>query len=94
MKTKLKNMRTLFLVLVTFLAFSCGNRSSQTQNKKENAIQIKVAAYNVEFSKNASAIEIGEALKGYNFDVVCFSEAPGGGWTKEVGSVMGLNHNA
>ena len=92
MKTKLKNMRTLFLVLVAFLAFACGNKSSQKQNKKENAIQIKVATYNVEFSKNASAIEIGEALKGYNFDVICFSEAPGGDWTKEVGSVMGLNH--
>lgn len=85
-------MRTLFLVLVAFLAFSCGNKSSQKQNQKEDAIQIKVAAYNVEFSKNASAIKIGEALKGYNFDVVCFSEAPGGDWTKEVGSVMGLNH--
>ncbi|WP_027077756.1 endonuclease/exonuclease/phosphatase family protein [Maribacter antarcticus] len=85
-------MRILFLVLTAFLTFSCGNKSSQKQNKKENAIQIKVAAYNVEFSKNASAIEIGKALKGYDFDVVCFSEAPGGGWTKEVGSVMGLNH--
>lgn len=85
-------MRTLFLVLVVFLAFSCGNQSSQKQVKKVNATQIKVAAYNVEYSKNASATEIGEALKSHNFDVVCFSEAPGGDWTKEVGSVMNLNH--
>ncbi len=85
-------MRTLLFVLMAFLALACGSMSSQKQNKKENAIQIKVAAYNVEFSKNASAIEIGKALKGYNFDVVCFTEAPGGDWTKEVGSVMGLNH--
>ena len=85
-------MRILFLVLVDFFACSCRNKASQKQNKKENAIQLKVAAYNVEFSKNASAMKIGEALKGYNFDVICFSEAPGGDWTKEVGSVMGLNH--
>ena len=85
-------MRTLLLILVAFLAFSCGNKSSQNQAKKEKTTQIKVAAYNVEFSKNASATEIGEALKGYNFDVVCFSEAPGGDWTKEVALVMGLDH--
>jgi exonuclease III len=77
---------------VAFLAFSCGNKSSQNQAKKEKTTQIKVAAYNVEFSKNASAAEIGEALKGYNFDVVCFSEAPGGDWTKDVALVMGLDH--
>lgn len=85
-------MRTLFLVLMTFLACSCGNKLSQKQHQKDDAIQLKVAAYNVEFSKNASALVIGEALKGYNFDVVCFSEAPGGNWTKEIGAVMGLNH--
>ena len=85
-------MKTLYLFLVVFLVFSCGNQSTTNQSKNENAIQIKVAGYNVEFSKNASAIEIGEALKPYDFDVVCFSEAPGGDWTKEVGSVMGLNH--
>jgi maltose 6'-phosphate phosphatase len=85
-------MRILLLILITFLAFACRDKSSQKQNKNINTIQIKVAAYNVEFSKNASAIEIGTALKGSNFDVVCFSEAPGGDWTKEVGSAMGLNH--
>jgi len=54
--------------------------------------QIKVGAWNVEYSSNASATQIGEALKPFNFDVVCFSEAPGGDWTKEVGSVLGLNY--
>lgn len=56
--------------------------------------QLKVAAYNVEYSKNASATEIGEALKSFNFDVVCFSEAPGGDWTKEAGAAMGLHYVA
>lgn len=84
-------MRTTIYSLVLLLFVSCGTKSKKTVNK-ENATQIKIAAYNVEYSKNASASEIGEALKAFNFDVVCFSEAPGGDWTKEVGSVMGLNH--
>jgi len=82
---------TIFLILA-FLLFSCGKKTGSKTVQSEHASQIKLAAYNVEYSKNASASEIGEALKGYNFDVVCFSEAPGGDWTKEVGSVMGLNH--
>ena len=85
-------MKTLLLIIVAFLAFSCGEKSSREQVQEEHATQIKVAAYNVEFSKNASATEIGEALKSYDFDVICFSEAPGGDWTKEVGVVMNLNH--
>ncbi len=84
-------MRTLLFVLVA-ITFSCGNMSIPNQVNKENTSQIKVAAYNVEYSKNASAAAIGEALKSYNFDVVCFSEAPGGDWTKEVGTAMNLNH--
>ncbi len=59
---------------------------------KKEPIEVKVAAYNVEVSRNATAREIGEKLKPYQFDMVCFSEAPGGDWTKEVGSIMGLTH--
>lgn len=55
-------------------------------------IQLKVAAYNVEFSDKGTAEEIGKLLKTYDFDVVCFSEAPGGDWTKKVGAEMGLNY--
>lgn len=85
-------MKITFFSIVLLLLFSCGNKSTNKNTQPENATQIKLAAYNVEYSKNATASEIGEALKAYNFDVVCFSEAPGGDWTKEVGSAMGLNH--
>lgn len=85
-------MRTTIVLFIAFWACSCGNKSIQKEVKQENTTQLKLAAYNVEYSKNASASEIGKALKSYNFDVVCFSEAPGGDWTKEVGSVMGLKH--
>ena len=85
-------MRTIFFFIGIMLFFACSNKPSNKKENQENPIQIKVAAYNVEYSKNATAAEIGEALKPYNFDVVCFSEAPGGNWTQEVGEVMGLNY--
>ncbi len=85
-------MRTTIFTLLLLVFFSCGNRSANKNLKQESPIQIKVAAYNVEYSKSATAAEIGEALKEYNFDVVCFCEAPGGDWTKEAGAVMGLSH--
>jgi maltose 6'-phosphate phosphatase len=85
-------MRTTIILLCSILLFSCTNKPSKKVEQKEELTQLKVAAYNVEYSKNALATEIGEALKSYNFDVVCFSEAPGGQWTKEVGAVLGLNN--
>lgn len=60
--------------------------------KREGSIQLKVAAYNVQYSKVGTANEIGEKLKPYNFDVVCFSEAPGGSWTDDVAKAMGMDH--
>lgn len=82
----------LFLVAISVL-ISCGNKPVSKKEKQVEAnTEIKVAAYNVEVSRNASAKEIGEKLKPFNFDFVCFSEAPGGNWTKEVGEVMGLKY--
>lgn len=69
--------------------------NTTSHNKKtssKNLVQLKIAAWNVECSKNASAAQIGGALKHFNFDLVCFSEAPGGNWTKEVSETMGLNY--
>jgi len=75
------------------LMLSCNSKqSAKNEQQLESPIQLKVAAYNVEVSRNASAKEIGIALKSYDFDVVCFSEAPGGDWTKEVAGVMGLTY--
>ncbi len=89
---KSMGMRSTLLFLMALLLFSCGKKTGSKSVPSDKANQVKLAAYNVEYSKNASASEIGEALKGYNFDVICFSEAPGGDWTKEVGSILGLNH--
>lgn len=85
-------MRFQLIFLVLVFLISCQNKRS-TQNKTpEKVTQLKIAAWNVEYSSNATAAEIGEALNPFNFDVVCFSEAPGGDWTKQVGEVMGLEY--
>jgi exonuclease III len=85
-------MRTIIFFISLLLLFACSNKSSNKKENQKKPIQIKIAAWNVEYSTNASATEIGEALKPFNFDVVCFSEAPGGEWTKEVASVIGLDY--
>lgn len=74
------------------MLFLSENKLSENTERQTSLTKLKVAAYNVEYSMNATAIEIGEALKPFDFDVVCFSEAPGGDWTKRVGSAMGLNY--
>lgn len=86
-------MKNVLFSISFLLMFSCGTKqSAKNEQKLESPIQLKVAAYNVEVSRNATAEEIGNALKSYDFDVVCFSEAPGGDWTKEVAGVMGLTY--
>ncbi|MCM4153500.1 hypothetical protein DHD05_18050 [Arenibacter sp. N53] len=93
---KPKNLKIITIACISIcviLVFSFSKDSYQKENSTMvNQIELKVAAYNVEFSDKGNAEEIGEALKPYNFDVVSFSEAPGGDWTKKVGAVLGLNH--
>ena len=84
-----------FLVLITgaYFLVSCTSKpTSETATETKLPLKLKVAAYNVEYSKNATAEEIGEAFKPYDFDVVAFSEAPGGEWTKRVAAAMGMEH--
>ena len=61
-------------------------------NSKES-ISVRVAAYNVEYGKNASPEEIGRMFKPYNFDIIGFNEVPDGDWTARVGRILGMNYN-
>src|SRR5690554_6435125 len=87
-------MKTINLILLSYLFLtSCINRTDrQAEVTSKDLIQLKVAAYNVEFSKTGSAQEIGEALKPYNFDIVAFSEVPIGDWTTNAAKVMGMDY--
>jgi maltose 6'-phosphate phosphatase len=82
----------LLLFIVSNILISC--QPTQNSEKASGAIplHLKVSAYNVEYSTNASAEEIGEALKRFDFDLVAFSEAPGGDWTKRVAAAMDMDH--
>lgn len=94
MKYKSQKIISVVCMAICFiLLFSFRHNSYREVNtSKSNQIKLNVAAYNVEFSDKGTAEEIGELLEPYDFDVVCFSEAPGGNWTKKVGAVLGLNH--
>ena len=91
-KTKQKSALAALSICLLLILSSFFSGHEKKTDKKGKSIKLKVAAYNVEFSDKGTAQEIGEKLKPYGFDVVCFSEAPGGDWTKEVGEVMGLNN--
>ena len=56
------------------------------------ATNVRVAAYNVEFGKNASPEEIGKMFKPYNLDIIGFNEVPDGDWTARVGKILGMKH--
>ena len=58
-------------------------------NSKE-PISVRVAAYNVEFGKNASPEEIGKMFIPYNLDIIGFNEVPDGDWTARVGIALGI----
>jgi len=84
-------MRALFMGIA--LLFLYGQSESQPNKKaQENPMQLKVAAYNVRVGRNATPEEIGLALKPYDLDVICFSEAPAGDWTKKAGAVLGMEY--
>ena len=91
--TKLHSLNIPIFVTCILLVSACIKKQASQQEETQGGIShIKVAAYNVEYSIKGSAKEIGAFLKPYDFDVVCFSEAPGGEWTEEVGAMMGMEH--
>ena len=58
----------------------------------DKTLHVRVAAYNVEFGKNASPEEIGKMFKPYDLDIIGFNEVPAGDWTARVGKVLGMKH--
>ena len=77
----------LLIICLFLLVCACNN-----EEPRNETTELKIAAYDVEVSTNATASEIGEALKKYNLDIVAFSEAPGGGWTNEVAEILDMEH--
>lgn len=85
-------MRTIkrLSLVVTCL---CGATLCLAASEADNPITVRVASYNVEFSKNATPEQIGEMFKPYKLDIIGFDEAPDGDWTARVGKVLGMQYS-
>jgi len=62
-------------------------------NAADDSVAVRVAAYNVEFSRSATPEAIGEMFKAYDPDLIGFNEAPDGDWTDRVGQVLGMKYS-
>ena len=88
-EVRMKSLKSLFIV-VTLL---CVAGVSHVASATDKPITIRVAAYNVEFSKSATPEQIGEMFKPYKLDIIGFNEAPDGDWTARVGKVLGMQYS-
>lgn len=59
----------------------------------DDFITVRMASYNVEFSRSATPEQIGEMFKPYNLDLIGFNEAPDGDWTDRIGKVLGMKYS-
>ena len=81
-------------LILSILIFAwCGAGIQIDASESDKEIHVRVAAYNVEFGKNASPEEIGRMFKPYNLDIIGFNEVPDGDWTARVGNVLGMRHS-
>ena len=77
--------------LLQTLPLICASASLSFADK--DPVVLRVAAYNVEFSKSATPELIGAMFKPFKLDVIGFNEAPEGDWTRRVGRVLGMRHS-
>jgi len=77
-------------IIVSFLWMVGASMGAPESDKP---IHVRVAAYNVEFGKNATPEEIGRMFKSYNLDIIGFNEVPDGDWTARVGKVLSMKHS-
>ncbi|QDU76279.1 Endonuclease/Exonuclease/phosphatase family protein [Bremerella volcania] len=59
---------------------------------KAQEIAVRVASFNVEFSRSTTPEQVGEMFQPYNLDIIGFDEVPDGDWTARVGKVLGMKH--
>ncbi|MEE2643161.1 MAG: endonuclease/exonuclease/phosphatase family protein [Planctomycetota bacterium] len=79
-------------LLPLVVACFCGAPLWLAAQTPDEPVTVRVASYNVEFSKSATPEQIGEMFKPYKLDVIGFDEAPGGDWTARVGKVLGMSY--
>ncbi|PHS10655.1 MAG: hypothetical protein COA78_10865 [Blastopirellula sp.] len=82
-------LRVSFIVSL-FLASLALSASGSAADK---LVTVRVASYNVEFSKSATPEQIGQMFKPYKLDLIGFDESPDGDWTARVGKVLGMKYS-
>ena len=85
----MSTIKSLSLAVTCF----CGATLCLAAPASDKPITVRVASYNVEFSRSATPEQIGEMFKPYNLDIIGFDEAPDGDWTARVGKLLGMHHS-
>ncbi|MGI9497860.1 MAG: endonuclease/exonuclease/phosphatase family protein [Mariniblastus sp.] len=80
-------------LLTIVVASVCGATLCLAALSPDKPATIRVASYNVEFSRSATPEQIGEMFKPYKLDIIGFNEAPDGDWTARVGKVLGMPYS-
>ena len=85
-------MRNLKVLSIVFL-FWCVVGVNLACPVYDESVTVRVASYNVEFSRSATPEQIGDMFKPYQLDIIGFNEAPDGDWTARVGKVLGMKYS-
>ena len=82
-----------FILLPLVVTYLCGATLCLAAPTPDKPVTVRVASYNVEFSKSATPEQIGEMFMPYKLDIIGFDEAPDGDWTARVGKVLGMQYS-
>ena len=79
------------LIILILILWGMEIRMVASQSNKD--VDVRVAAYNVEFGRNTTPEQVGNMFEPYDLDMIGFNEVPGGDWTARVGKVLGMKHS-
>ena len=79
------------LTILILILWGMEIRMVASESNKD--VDVRVAAYNVEFGRNTTPELVGNMFEPYDLDMIGFNEVPGGEWTARVGKVLGMKHS-
>jgi maltose 6'-phosphate phosphatase len=79
------------LTILILILWGMEIRMVASESNKD--VDVRVAAYNVEFGRNTTPEQVGNMFEPYDLDMIGFNEVPGGDWTARVGKVLGMSYS-
>ena len=79
------------LSIVASTLWGMGTGMGASESNKD--INVRVAAFNVEFGRSTTSEQVGKMFKPYKPDIIGFNEVPDGDWTARVGKVLGMSYS-